>query len=83
MKQLIFILIVLSSLASCGTFARQIRDANIRRNIYSVYNGVYIRDQTTGLCFFVVDAYQGASIACVPCDSLRQMDVKNIYILRK
>jgi len=34
-------------------------------------SGRYVRDSKTNLCFFVVDAYQGISITCVPCDSLR------------
>jgi len=34
-------------------------------------SGRYVRDSKTNLCYFVVDAYQAVSIACVPCDSLR------------
>ena len=59
------------------------QEAAIKGNLYAVVNGIYIKDRTTGLCYFVIDAYQGASITLVPCDSLKDVFVKNIYILRK
>lgn len=70
-------------LTSCATFTRQMHDAAMRGNLYAVTNGLYVRDVPTGLCYLIVDAYQGASLTMVPCDSLKKISVKNIYITRK
>lgn len=81
MKQIFFVLIFY--LTSCATLTRQMNDAAMRGNLYAVTNGLYVRDVPTGLCYLIVDAYQGASITVVPCDALKNISVKNIYITRK
>lgn len=82
MKQILFFILTLY-LASCATLTRQMHDAAMRGNLYAVTNGLYVRDVPTGLCYLIVDAYQGASLTMVPCDSLKRISVKNIYITRK
>lgn len=77
------ILILLLSLTFCANFTRQMQAAAIRGNLYAVKNGVYLKDIPTGLCYFVIDAYQGASITVIPCDSLKNVNVKQIYINRQ
>lgn len=81
MKQILFVLILY--LTSCATLTRQMHDTAMRGNLYAVTNGLYVRDVPTGLCYLIVDAYQGASLTMVPCDSLKKISVKNIYITRK
>ena len=82
MKQILFFALILY-LTSCTTFTRQMQDAAMRGNLHAVTNGLYVRDVPTGLCYLIVDAYQGASLTMVPCDSLKNISVKNIYITRK
>lgn len=82
MKLILFFCLLLY-LTSCVTLTRQMNDAAMRGNLYAVTNGLYVRDVPTGLCYLIVDAYQGASLTMVPCDSLKKISVKNIYITRK
>ena len=82
MKQILFVVLIFY-LTSCATLTRQMHDSAMRGNLYAVTNGLYVRDVPTGLCYLIVDAYQGASITVVPCDSLKKISVKNIYITRK
>jgi len=82
MKQILFFVLALY-LTSCATLTRQMNDSAMRGNLYAVTNGLYVRDVPTGLCYLIVDAYQGASLTMVPCDSLKRISVKNIYITRK
>ena len=81
MNKVIFILLL--CLTSCANFTRQMEMAALKGNLYAVRNGTFIHDQSTGLCFFVIDAYQGASITRVPCDSLKNVFVEKIYIQRQ
>lgn len=77
------IVILLLFLTSCANFTRQMQEAAMRGNLYAVTKGLYVRDVPTGLCYLIVDAYQGASVTMVHCDSLKKISVKNIYITRK
>ena len=81
MNKVIFILLL--CLTSCANFTRQMHLAALKGNLYAVRNGTFIHDQSTGLCFFVIDAYQGASITRVPCDSLKNVFVEKMYIQRQ
>ena len=82
MKRILFFCLLLY-LTSCANFTRQMQAAAIRGNLYAVKNGVYLKDIPTGLCYFVIDAYQGASITLIPCDSLKNVSIKQIYINRQ
>ena len=41
--------------------------------------GMYVKDNRTGLCYFILDGYRTSNAACVPCDSLECVRVLNYW----
>jgi len=41
--------------------------------------GMYIKDNRTGLCFFILDGYRTSNAACVPCEALEDVKVLLYY----
>lgn len=76
MKKLILLTIMVIGILSCQD--------NSPANVEKLNELTYFKDGRTGLCFAAINSltYGGGkvtSITCVPCDSLKNVEVKVIY----
>ena len=49
-----------------------------RQMLWQLNHAGYVRNAATGLCYMVTDGYQSVQFECVPCDSLKNVQVLTI-----